>query len=432
MNRHRAAASALALAWMVASALPCTALDLETALARAVASHPTLESHRQSVEAARHAISGAGAWRSPMLEGGVVNLPTSGGFDQDPMTMKMIGLTQTIPLFGANGLERGAARESWAAEVASADRARYQVMGAVWERYADALFERDRVREAESHQGVMQRMVDAARVRYASGRGRLDDVLRAEAEQARARADLASYRAATMAAHARLSEALGGAAIDDTTTLQPMPRSAVGDRPEPWLAEVSDAHPEVREAAARADASRLAAQAARRERWPDLELHGEYGFRERLADGTAQDDMVSVTASVMLPLFTASNQGATAARMEAMARGAEADRRGAEQSLAAEVRAAWAAAAASERGVTLFSDSVLVAQRKAVDASWVSYGSGAGDLWRVLEASHAYYQAALDLADAKRGLAHEQARLIMLTGRADRLGVTPPREGSTR
>ena len=84
MNRHRAAASALALAWMVASALPCTALDLETALARAVASHPTLESHRQSVEAARHAISGAGAWRSPMLEGGVVNLPTSGGFDQDP------------------------------------------------------------------------------------------------------------------------------------------------------------------------------------------------------------------------------------------------------------------------------------------------------------------------------------------------------------
>jgi outer membrane protein TolC len=299
-------------------------------------------------------------------------------------------------------------------------------MGKVWERYADVLHERGRAQEAESHQGVMQRMVEAARARYAAGRGRLDEVLRVEAERARTRAELVGFRAATVAAQARLSEALGGAVIADTTALAPVPGVTVGDRPDPWLAEVSDAHPELREAAARADANRLGAQAARRARWPDVELRGEYGFRERLADGTEQDDMVSFTASVMLPLFAASNENAMAARMEAMAREAEAERRGAELTLGAEVRAAWAEAAAAEREVELFADTVLVAQRRAVDASWASYGSGAGDLWRVLEASHAYYQEGLDLVDARHDLAQAQAKLVMLTGRADRLGVRLP------
>jgi outer membrane protein TolC len=61
-----------------------------------------------------------------------------------------------------------------------------------------------------------------------------------------------------------------------------------------------------------------------------------------------------------------------------------------------------------------------------VEASWASYGSGAGDLWRLLEANHAYYQEALDLASARHELAQAQARLITLTGRVDRLGVPIP------
>src|SRR5262245_45064053 len=141
--------------------------------------------------------------------------------------------------------------------------------------------------------------------------------------------------------------------------------------------------------------------------------------------------MVSFTASLELPLFAGSNQGESAARMEAMAREAEADRRGVELTLTAEVRAAWALAAAEEREVTLFSDSVLVAQRREVDGSWASYGAGAGDLWRLLEANHAYYQQTLDLVSARHDLARAQARLIALTGRVDRFGVAaPPRERS--
>jgi len=70
---------AVTLAWIATSAMPCAALDLGMALARGVASHPSLVSQREATEAARHAVSPSGAWRSPMLEAGVSNLPTSGG-----------------------------------------------------------------------------------------------------------------------------------------------------------------------------------------------------------------------------------------------------------------------------------------------------------------------------------------------------------------
>ena len=51
---------------------------------------------------------------------GVSNLPTSGSFTEEDMTMKMIGLSQKIPYAGQKGLESKAAKSQ--AEAATADR----------------------------------------------------------------------------------------------------------------------------------------------------------------------------------------------------------------------------------------------------------------------------------------------------------------------
>src|SRR5437867_7813756 len=77
------------------------ALDLETALRDVAASSPTLSARSAMVEASRRRVAPAGAWPAPTLEVGVVNVPTSGRFDADPMTMTMIGASQSVPIFGA-------------------------------------------------------------------------------------------------------------------------------------------------------------------------------------------------------------------------------------------------------------------------------------------------------------------------------------------
>ncbi|MCX6833822.1 MAG: TolC family protein, partial [candidate division Zixibacteria bacterium] len=71
-------------------------------------------------EAAKAKVGPAGAWDDPMLMLGVANLPTSFDFSMDPMTMKMIGLSQNIPYAGQKGLQAKAAKAE--AEAVTEDR----------------------------------------------------------------------------------------------------------------------------------------------------------------------------------------------------------------------------------------------------------------------------------------------------------------------
>src|SRR5262249_56664881 len=102
---------------------------------------------------------------------GVVDVPTTGRFDQEMMTMKMVGVTQRVPLFGSNGLSRRAAEAAAAAEGAGAAATDFELLGATWEAYADAYYAGARAREAAGHRAVLDRMVQSARARYESGNG---------------------------------------------------------------------------------------------------------------------------------------------------------------------------------------------------------------------------------------------------------------------
>jgi outer membrane protein TolC len=366
-----------------------------------------------------------------MVEAGVVNVPTTGRFDEDMMTMKMLGVTQRVPLFGSNGLSRRSAREAVVAEGAVSQMSHYELYGAAWETYADAYYAGELARRAEGHRGVMDRLVQSARSRYESGNGRLEDVLRAEAERARTLADLAAYRAEERAAQARLAALRGAIPDGGVDSLAAPPLATIPASPAAWLAAVAPSHPRLRELDARVGRYRYAAQAARRMTWPDLELKGSYGWRETLAGGYPQDDMFSASVGFTVPVFASQRERSEGAEMDAMARAGEGERRAMELELREQVVAAHAAAAAAERTVHLLADTVVTTQRRAVDASWSAYSAGATDLWRVFESSHALYEGEIALTRARQDLSRAEARMLSLTGRGDLLGVALPavREG---
>jgi outer membrane protein TolC len=171
--------------------------------------------------------------------------------------------------------------------------------------------------------------------------------------------------------------------------------------------------------------------------WPDLELRGSYGWRQTLA-GSAhggpleQDNMFSATVGFMLPIFAGSRERSEAAGMDAMARASEAERVAAELDLRAQVAAIHATAAAARRTVGLLADTVVTTQRRASDASWVSYRAGTTDLWRVFESTHTLYSEEIALVRARQELARAEAQMLSLTGRGDLLGVVLPTLRSDR
>jgi len=424
-------AVALALGLGGASRL-ALALDLPAVLREVRDANPTLAARRQMAEAARYRIGPAGAWQSPMLELGPVNVPTSGSFNAEPMTMKMIGVTQRVPLFGANRLSAQSARAAASAETSAVSMTRYDLFGMAVEAYADAYFAAALRGHAEGHIGAMARLVESARARYAAGTGRLDDVLRAQAEQARTLTDLEAFRGEERGAYARLDALRGvdpGLAPDTlaVVALKPVPAD-----PSAWLAAVTDTLPRLSELKAQTAHYDFAARAARRMVWPDLELKYSYGFREELAGGIPQDNMWSASVGFMVPIFAGQREFSEGAEMDAMARASAAERRAAELDLRQRVAETYAVAVAAQRTVRLYADTVVTVEERAVDASWVSYSTGSTDLWRVLEATHALYTEVIALARARQDLMHAQARMLSLTGRADLLGIALPEAEETR
>jgi outer membrane protein TolC len=112
--------------------------------------------------------------------------------------------------------------------------------------------------------------------------------------------------------------------------------------------------------------------------------------------------------------------------MDAMARASEAERTAAELDLRAQVAAIHATATAARRMVGLLADTVVTTQRRAADASWVSYRAGTSDLWRVFESTHALYSEEIALLRARQELARAGAQMLALTGRGDLLGIALP------
>ena len=425
LRAHMAIAVAV-LSGVVAVPRPSVALDLEGALRQVAAANPTLAARGDMVEAARRRVAPAGAWPQPMLELGAVNVPTNRRFDMDPMTMKMVGVSQRVPVFGSNRLARRAAREAVTSESAVAEMTGFEVYGMTWEAYADAYFASELARTAQTHQGVMERLVQSARARYESGNGRLEDILRAQAEQARVLTDLAAYRAEELGARARLDALRGVMPGRTTDSLAPPPDPTVPAAADPWLATVAASHPRLREMDAQVNRYRFSARAARRMAWPDLELKASYGRRGVLAGGIQQDNMFNATVGFMLPIFAGAREVSEGAEMDAMARASEEERRGVELELRQQVAAAHAAAAAAQRTVGLLADTVTTTQRRAVEASWTSYRAGTTDLWRVFESTHALYSEEIALVRARQELARAEARMVSLTGRGDLMGVALP------
>jgi len=389
-------------------------------------SNPTLAAKRAMTSAAEERHRSTGAWESPMLEFGVVNVPTSWDFNEDEMTMKMVGVAQRIPLFGAKKYQGRAAGEAADAAGSASAGAHLELFGGAIEAYADAYYAMERAREAARHESVMARFVESATARYRSGNGRLDDVLRAEAERARVRAEGAGFQADAERALARL-EALRGRRFEEgPPTLAPPPPFPVPADPSSWVAATADGHPRVKEAEARERGYDLSARASSRMAWPDLEVRASYGQRGKNAMGMELSDMITATVGVTIPIFYGSREGAMAKEMSAMARAAGAEKEEAALDLTRMARTLHAEAIASSRMVALLADTVVTTQSRAVEASWSAYSAGSIDLWRVFEANHALYADDLALLDARRMLARAQGELVALTGRGDLAGVDLP------
>ena len=379
--------------------------DLDSLLAVALRTNPTIRAAQARVDAARARIGPAGLRPDPMLMVGVQNFPVREPGFADEMTMKMIGISQVVPYPGKLGVGTRIAQLEVGGARAALDDARLEVLATVQRAYYDLAY-LDRAFEiTDRNQRLLLDFMKVTEARYSVGTATQGDVLRLRVEATRLGEEavmLTEQRRATLAelnaALDRPSESpvsspaipmrIARAAIPDSTGTLRFASATLGarlaDSPLPPL-EVLQALAERANPMLRRDEAMIAAQTARvdlarREHLPDFDVSLSYGQRDRLGD------MVTASLSIPLALQKGRKQDEVVAGARAELLALEADRRARANMLRADVARLHAELERDRAQLALYVKAILPQGRAALTTTTASYQVGRSEFLSLLDA----------------------------------------------
>ena len=416
MEAHRFAAAALAAALSATPPLtaqrPAVADTLLSRLtAEALAASPGLGILDGRARAASARVRAAGALPDPGLSLTAMDLTLPHlRFRESDFTEVDLEARQEFPWPGTLGARSRAAVAAFQGRKADLAAARREVVVTTAELYHRLRYLAGAREVLRSQRALLDRSLEIATARYATGSAPQSDPLAARAARARLGmeeatlvADETSVRAKLRALRGRVEpESLPVTALHPEEVLALYPTLAA--HPHGDVGSLAR-HPRLlmRQAAIASaeETARAEALGAR----PDFELMARYGARP------IASDFLSLGVGLRLPLWAGRKQ-----RLLAQAERDEADAERAalaeeQRTLTAEFEAALAEATAGLTQLRLLLEEVIPSAEAGREAALRSYGLGQVDFQSVLDAEDRVYRARLDAADVStRHLTH----LVML------------------
>jgi len=296
---------------LVASGVPCRAesaapAELETLIAEALAHNPEIRGSEAQWRMAVAKSQQAGSFDDPMLMLKIQNAMISDplAFDQDPMTGKVIGVSQMVPFYGKRGLARtGATKEAEAAHWNLEER-KVELRRMVSETWAQLAYLQTSLQLVEKNITLLDDIARLAEASYSAGMGKQPDILRVQIERSRM-----EEMKLGLLQQERSQQALMKALLhrdDDERLVVPAGTITQVERSrDELLAQALATRPELLARTARIDKAAADERLATREYYPDFTLSFEYMQRDAFTSGMASSDgadMYSAGISFNLPV----------------------------------------------------------------------------------------------------------------------------------
>jgi outer membrane protein, heavy metal efflux system len=392
---------------------PSEAGQLGDLLRLADSVNPSISAARNRVVASKARIGPATAWPDPMLMAGIQNLPLGKKSAQgmamsalpgDDMTMKMIGVSQTIPFPGKSRLRRQIADHEVDAAIAAVRTVSLEVQRDVKKSYFELAYLDRAIEIVNQSQPVLADVIRVAETRYAAGLAGQQDVLKARVEAARLGETASTLLEQRRSALAELNSLLdrestapvGTAQIPERVTRAALTTdptrirfatqvlgSRAADSPLPPLGTLQELALR-QNAQLRQRQQMIAAQSARvalagKGARPDIDLSVQYGQRNQ------RPDMISAVVSIPLPIHKGARQDQeiSEARSELAAMQAEQTVEG--NKVRAEVARLVSDLERNRTQLALYAKAILPQGQAAVSSSLASYQAGKSDLLSVLD-----------------------------------------------
>lgn len=395
------------------------ATPLVQLVAEALQNNPEIQAARKEWEAASQRVAPAGSLDDPMLEAGVINLPTdSFKFDQEDMTMKMIGLSQRFPYPGKRGLrEEVATREAETADFNLQETVNRTVRD-VKVAYFDLGLTHASTLLVEKNKAILDQFLRIAETRYAVGQGSQADVLKAQTQLSKMMEEIIKLSRERSMIEAEINRTLGrglGAAstVPEAAELREMPLELaalheLALRTRPQLLALQNA-------IARSDKM---LELARKDYYPDFDVRFSYGQRDSMPDGTKRSDLVSLTLAINLPVWRDTKRGPRVAEAQAMREQAQRMYEAQRNELAMKLRQQVAAIDQNLRSARLYQKDILPQSRLTVEASLAAYRVNRVDFLTLLDSQMSVFNFEIAYATAVSAYNKARAEIDLLTGRS--------------
>jgi len=355
-------------------------LSINRVIREALKNNDRLAAAKYMAESAERRAQSAGTWDDPMLMFGVQNLPGNFDFKMDPMTMKMVGISQNIPYAGQKGLERKAARSQAQASVEQTRETEADLVVAARQAYFDLYYRRLNLRVLEAQREIVNQIVAATTARLRSNQAGQDEVLSSQAELWRLESSILSQQQQIEAVEMELNSLRG---VDPATKVPGLiapPFDLVPDSVAVWIDLAEQNYPALKRLNRQAEGYQFSAEASRRMRWPMLGVSAAYGIRSGSSmdmDGVSKqwDNMYSFQANISLPLFSRHAQTNMARSMEAMQRSSLAEANQLWRDAQADLQSLHARVLRLQKSLELYRERVVPASEDAYQSAMAGYMS---------------------------------------------------------
>ena len=408
---------------------------LTALIARATAVSPRLRASGARITAAQSRIGPAGSRPDPVLITGLQNFPVFRPGFTDEMTMKMIGVSQTLPFAGKQRLRRDAAVRDTDAMSALDLAARAELIVNVKTAWYELAWLDAALAVADRDRALSDDIAALALTRYDAGAGSQADVLTARVTAAKRRDDIAGLRAERVAALAGLNAMLDrpgdtpiaaaalpsqrtrGLIVDELPVLESRAASTARvDTLSPFLPlqvlqeRAAQSNPTTIAQQRTIDAQAVRVSLARAEYRPDIDVSVQYGQRQRLPD------MLTVQVAIPLRLQQRVKQAQSHAEARAEFAALEADRDLQRVATNVEIARLLSQAERLRAQLLLYTSDIQPQSSAGIAAALTNYRGSTGTLAQVLLAQSSALENEMTMARSRAMLARTVAALELAVG----------------
>jgi len=276
---------------------------LDALIDTALNNNPELASSQARWQMFTSRVAQATAFEDPMLmlkiQNGVITDPFN--FSKDPMTQKVIGISQQIPFFGKRALKGEVAAKEAETYHWSMEERRLELARMVKETYYQIYFTDKAAAIVDKNIKIMDDFITLAETKYSVGQGTQQDVFKAQVERSKMldmKIGLEQQRKSLATA---LNALLFRSADTPVGTVPDFELSPVAMSADDLRAAALENRPQVKSLQAQIDKANAGRKLAQREFYPDFNVSLEYMQREP-SMGDPGYDMYGLGVTFNLPV----------------------------------------------------------------------------------------------------------------------------------